>query len=52
MDVIQKIAGELAVHQKQVTAAVALLDEGATVPLSLVTVRKSQEDWMIFNYVY
>ncbi|MBT3811239.1 MAG: RNA-binding transcriptional accessory protein [Gammaproteobacteria bacterium] len=32
MDVIQKIAGELAVHQKQVTAAVALLDEGATVP--------------------
>lgn len=32
MDVIQKIAGELAVHQKQVTAAVSLLDEGATVP--------------------
>lgn len=32
MDVIQKIAGELAVPQKQVTAAVALLDEGATVP--------------------
>jgi uncharacterized protein len=32
MDVIQKITGELAVHQKQVTAAVSLLDEGATVP--------------------
>lgn len=32
MDVIQKIAAELAVHIKQVTAAVTLLDEGATVP--------------------
>jgi len=32
MDVIQKIAEELAVPSRQVTAAVALLDEGATVP--------------------
>ena len=32
MDVIQKIADELAVTQKQVIAAVTLLDEGATVP--------------------
>lgn len=32
MDVIQKIADELAVNQKQVNAAVTLLDEGATVP--------------------
>lgn len=32
MDVIQRIAEELTVHIKQVTAAVTLLDEGATVP--------------------
>ncbi|MCK5890018.1 MAG: RNA-binding transcriptional accessory protein, partial [Methylococcales bacterium] len=32
MDVIQKIATELSVSIKQVTAAVGLLDEGATVP--------------------
>ncbi|MFM8341986.1 MAG: Tex-like N-terminal domain-containing protein, partial [Methylomonas sp.] len=32
MDVIQRIAQELAVNPQQVTAAVALLDEGATVP--------------------
>jgi len=32
MDVIQRIAEELAVHSKQVKAAVQLLDEGATVP--------------------
>lgn len=32
MDVIQKIADELAVKQTQVNAAVTLLDEGATVP--------------------
>ncbi len=32
MDVIQRIAEELAVNHKQVAAAVALLDEGATVP--------------------
>lgn len=32
MDVIQKIADELAVNLKQVNAAVVLLDEGATVP--------------------
>ncbi|MCF6202994.1 MAG: RNA-binding transcriptional accessory protein [Methylococcaceae bacterium] len=32
MDVIQKIAEELVVNIKQVTAAVELLDEGATVP--------------------
>ena len=32
MDVIQKIASELAVSQKQVSATVTLLDEGATVP--------------------
>ena len=32
MDVIQRIAEELAVNKKQVGAAVALLDEGATVP--------------------
>lgn len=32
MDVIQHIAKELSVHVKQVSAAVALLDEGATVP--------------------
>ena len=32
MDIIQQIAKELAVNIKQVTAAVALLDEGATVP--------------------
>ena len=32
MDVIQKIADELSVSQKQVTATVTLLDEGATVP--------------------
>ncbi|MCX7098568.1 MAG: Tex family protein [Methylococcales bacterium] len=32
MDVIQRIAEELAVSSKQVIAAVALLDEGATVP--------------------
>lgn len=31
MDVIQKIAAELAVQIKQVSAAVTLLDEGATV---------------------
>jgi uncharacterized protein len=32
MDVIQRIAEELSVQLKQVNAAVALLDEGATVP--------------------
>lgn len=32
MDVVQKIAEELAVPSKQVNAAVILLDEGATVP--------------------
>ena len=32
MDVISRIAEELGVHGKQVQAAVALLDEGATVP--------------------
>ena len=32
MDVIQRIAEELSVNTKQVIAAVALLDEGATVP--------------------
>ena len=32
MDVIQRIAEELAVNVKQVSAAVGLLDEGATVP--------------------
>jgi uncharacterized protein len=32
MDVIQRIAQELSVNTKQVSAAVALLDEGATVP--------------------
>ncbi|MCK5355994.1 MAG: RNA-binding transcriptional accessory protein, partial [Methyloprofundus sp.] len=32
MDVIQKIAAELAVSQKQVSDTVALLDEGASVP--------------------
>lgn len=32
MDVIKRIAEELAVNIKQVSAAVALLDEGATVP--------------------
>ena len=32
MDVIQRIAEELSVNSKQVKAAVALLDEGATVP--------------------
>ena len=32
MDVIKKIAGELAVSQKQVSDTVALLDEGASVP--------------------
>ncbi|MEQ1638275.1 MAG: Tex family protein [Methylococcales bacterium] len=32
MDVIQQIAQELAVRPQQVSAAVALLDEGATVP--------------------
>jgi len=32
MDVIQRIAKELTVNIKQVTAAVTLLDEGATVP--------------------
>jgi uncharacterized protein len=32
MDVIQRIAEELSVNTKQVSAAVALLDEGATVP--------------------
>lgn len=32
MDVIRRIAEELAVKPQQVTAAVALLDEGATVP--------------------
>ena len=32
MDVIQRIAEELAVNPQQVTAAVTLLDEGATVP--------------------
>ncbi|NJD05235.1 MAG: RNA-binding transcriptional accessory protein, partial [Methylococcaceae bacterium] len=32
MDVIARIAAELNVHPRQVTAAVALLDEGATVP--------------------
>ena len=32
MDVIQRIAEDLSVNTKQVSAAVALLDEGATVP--------------------
>ena len=32
MDVIQRIAEELSVNRKQVSAAVELLDEGATVP--------------------
>jgi protein Tex len=32
MEVIQRIAKELSVNNKQVSAAVALLDEGATVP--------------------
>ena len=32
MDVIQRIAEELAVNNRQVSAAVTLLDEGATVP--------------------
>jgi uncharacterized protein len=32
MDVIQRIAEELSVNSRQVSAAVALLDEGATVP--------------------
>jgi len=32
MDVIKRIAEELSVNSKQVSAAVALLDEGATVP--------------------
>lgn len=32
MDVIQRIAEELSVNRKQVNAAVALLDDGATVP--------------------
>lgn len=32
MDVIQRIAEELSVNSRQVTAAVTLLDEGATVP--------------------
>ena len=32
MDVIQRIADELSINIKQVRAAVALLDEGATVP--------------------
>lgn len=32
MDIIQQIADELAVKNQQVTAAVALLDEGSTVP--------------------
>ena len=32
MDVIQRITEELSVNRKQVSAAVALLDEGATVP--------------------
>ncbi|MGR9085743.1 MAG: Tex family protein [Gammaproteobacteria bacterium] len=32
MDIIQQIAEELAVAKKQISAAVALLDEGATVP--------------------
>ncbi len=32
MDVIQRIAQDLSVNNKQVSAAVALLDEGATVP--------------------
>ncbi len=32
MDVIQRISKELSVNSKQVSAAVALLDEGATVP--------------------
>lgn len=32
MDVIQRIAEELSVNSKQVSAAVALLDEGSTVP--------------------
>jgi len=32
MDVLQKIAEELAITQKQVAVAVALLDDGATVP--------------------
>jgi protein Tex len=32
MDIIQRIAEELAINQRQVAAAVTLLDEGATVP--------------------
>jgi transcriptional accessory protein Tex/SPT6 len=54
MDVIQKIAGELAVHQKQVTAAVSLLDEGATVPFiaryrNNPAVEKPRLCWLYYN---
>ena len=43
MDIIQIITQELNVEKWQVEAAVKLIDEGNTIPLFLVTVKKQQE---------
>lgn len=46
-----RIAEELGVRPQQVEAAVTLLDEGSTVPLSPVTARKSPVAWTTPNCV-
>lgn len=49
--VSQRIAEELLVHERQVTAAIELLDDGATVPLSRATEKKSPMALMTRNFV-
>lgn len=39
-DLVQQLAKELAVRPNQVEAAIKLIDEGASVPLLHVTVKK------------
>ena len=45
------IADVIGARVAQVRAAVELLDEGATVPLSLVIVKKQRVGWMIHSSV-
>ena len=42
MNIIKKISEELNVKEWQVQAAVELIDEGCTIPLLPVTVKKKQ----------